>query len=522
MADFGKPKDPAGIPAWQRRPQQQPPDQSSPAAPSNRDASDASDVAAKQEFEASKVITSALQSQSQSQSPPQSQVQSQSPSGTPPSNTTSTSSSNALNTTPSNATSTAPSSATNTPPGNTTDTTPSNTTDTDGSDTAAKQEFDASKRAPDGLRDPSTASANPSATDGSDTAARQEFNASKQVIGHVRAFLDDPQVKDAPLEKKRLFLESKGIQPELITEALATESAPTSWSTADFLSSARAPTPTHRPQETSLPPIVTYPEFLIQPQKPPPLVTINRLLGTAYITGALAATLYGLSTLVIAPMSAALTDARRDLATHTSAHLETTNHKLADLVSTIPDLSKPKSTTARNPDSPEDDDDDNESTASDPTELFSRDIGTQTSPQPQTPPTTSSSTSTASTSPPTPIEKQHSRLTALRAHLESLLDSTESNRTTVLDTQSEITDFRSHLDRIVYSPPSYLYGSADSVWGTGGGGGGGSGGGLGGNSASAGGAQKKEDCVAALKAEIRGVKGVLLSAKRFPSASSVR
>ncbi|GAB7349128.1 hypothetical protein MBLNU459_g8074t1 [Dothideomycetes sp. NU459] len=357
---------------------------------------------------------------------------------------------------------------------------------TDGSDVAAKQEFDASKATP--------------STDGSDVAAEQEFEASATVIDQVRKFLEDPKVKDAPVEKKRAFLSSKGVRPEIIHEVLEMSAPATTLSPAEFANQRPVPS-ARQPQmrREDVPPIVTYPEFLVQPQKPPPLVTIDRLMTTAYLAGGAAATIYGLSKYVIGPMSESLAMARHEFADHASSRIDTFNEKLSAIVSAGPAKSHPST----KPDVG--DDLDNESVASDPTELFHRDFGTQTSPLPSplessTPPADSDLQATA-----TALDSQADRLKILQSHVSEILQGSADNGATNESVQDSVEELRRYLDTLVYSPSAYQYLPGDTVFTPPG---------------TPGGAKKKEDAAQALKAEIRGVKGVLLSAKRFPSAKA--
>ena len=71
-------------------------------------------------------------------------------------------------------------------------------------------------------------------------------------------------------------------------------------------------------KQTDQPPIVTYPEFLTQPSKPPPLMTMTTFLNTLCAFGGLSTLIYGTSKLVLAPMVDSLTDARLELHPDTS------------------------------------------------------------------------------------------------------------------------------------------------------------------------------------------------------------
>lgn len=398
------------------------------------------------------------------------------------------------------------------------------------------------------------------ATDASAQAAKQEHDASLSAIHHVRKFLEDPAVKDAPVDKKKAFLLSKNVSEDMISQVLgsidaqdatdtdgskeaarqdfeaskaepstdgSTEAAkqefdaskklpqPPSYvsttdgsteaakqefdaskvvtfSAAEFKATNPSIAPTPAPQRRDVPPIITYPEFLVQPQKPPPLVTVSRLINATYIAGALTASAYALSKYIIAPMADNLNDARHDLFEHTTDHVTEVNDKLSKLVSTVPSSAKSLPQTPA-----EFADFDNESITSDPTELFHRDVGTQTSPSLSRRPSVASDIEVIR--PDTVPLKQTNRLEIMKSHISEILEGSESNGASNQTLQESISETRHYLDGLYYTPPSYSW-NADNSLNTSG------------NSK-----DKQPDAAVALKAEIRGVKGVLLSAKRFPS-----
>ncbi|THV69133.1 hypothetical protein D6D28_06127 [Aureobasidium pullulans] len=398
------------------------------------------------------------------------------------------------------------------------------------------------------------------ATDASAQAAKQEHDASLSAVHHVRKFLEDPAVKDAPLDKKKAFLLSKNVSEDMIyhvlgsidaqdatdtdgskeaarqefeaskaepstdgsteaakqefdaskqlpqppsyvrttdgsTEAAKQEfdaSKAVSFSAAEFKATNPSTTPAPAPQRRDVPPIITYPEFLVQPQKPPPLVTVSRLINATYIAGALTASAYALSKYIIAPMADNLNDARHDLFEHTTDHVSEFNDKLSKLVSTV--LSSVKSL----PQTPaEFADFDNESITSDPTELFHRDVGTQTSPSLSRRPSVASDIEVIR--PDTVPLKQTNRLEIMKSHISEILEASESNGASNQTLQENISETRHYLDGLYYTPPSYSWNADNSL------------------NTSGTSKDKQPDAAVALKAEIRGVKGVLLSAKRFPS-----
>jgi hypothetical protein len=308
-----------------------------------------------------------------------------------------------------------------------------------------------------------------------------------QQLDIVKSFLEDPGVKDEPVEKKREFLESKGIAQAIIDQELGAKSTPSpqpSLNTADFASfkEASQPPKAQPPARIVAPPIITYPEFLEDARKPPPLITPMRVLNATYIASAIAAIAYGASTFLVKPMAASLTDARHDFAVHGQSKIDELNDRLSKIVSKIPE---PKSATDAA------DMDDTESVASDPTELFHRDIGTQTSP-PITP-APSSATQPASK---TIADKQDDRLLIIKSHLDEMLSGLEAGEQPAKDRLEETNKLRHHLDNMMYRVQT------QNVWSTGFG------------SDQKGGADA-DDVIEEVKKEIRGVKGVLLSAKRF-------
>ncbi|CAD0017903.1 unnamed protein product [Aureobasidium pullulans] len=398
------------------------------------------------------------------------------------------------------------------------------------------------------------------ATDASAQAVKQEHDASLSAVHHVRKFLEDPAVKDAPLDKKKAFLLSKNVSEDMISQVLgsidardatdtdgskeaarqefeaskaqpstdgsteaakqefdaskksprppsyvrttdgSTEAAKqefdaskaVSFSAAEFKATNPSTTSAPAPLRRDVPPIITYPEFLVQPQKPPPLVTVSRLINATYIAGALTASAYALSKYIIAPMAENLNDARHDLFEHTTDHVTEFNDKLSKLVSTVPSSAKSLPQTPA-----EFADFDNESITSDPTELFHRDVGTQTSPSLSRRPSVASDIEVIR--PDTVPLKQTNRLEIMKSHISEILEGSESNGASNQTLQESISETRHYLDGLYYTPPSYSW-NADNSLNTSG------------NSK-----DKQFDAAVALKAEIRGVKGVLLSAKRFPS-----
>ena len=254
------------------------------------------------------------------------------------------------------------------------------------------------------------------------------------------------------------------------------------------------------------PPIITYPEFLFESNKPPPLVTMQGILYTLYGAAGIGASLYGASEFLVKPMVASLTGARHELADTAQTNLRKLNEKLESTVSVIP----PHLTKKEKPYSDEEEQD-TDSVTSDPTELFHRDIGTQTTPD------ISSSTSLESGSkeekaadaPIAAVSKHMTRLESIQSQMKEIND-VEKEASSLDDTlRSSLSDLHHYLDGLIYSTPSYTTAGSYGLY---------SGATSGTDSNSSGSRKAEDDAIAGFKAEIRGVKGALLSARNFPSS----
>lgn len=134
----------------------------------------------------------------------------------------------------------------------------------------------------------------------------------------------------------------------------------------------------------------------------------------------------------------------------------------------------------------------------DPTELFHRDFGVQTSlptsphlSRPSSPDPNSSSV----------LDDQTTRLKSLRTSLQGLVEDSASEGHDVTELEGTIGILREYLDSMVYVTPSYGYSSMAGGYNGAGG---------------YGGSKDPDDEISKVKAGIRGVKGVLLSARSFP------
>lgn len=325
-------------------------------------------------------------------------------------------------------------------------------------------------------------------------------NSSSQ-LDMVETLLSEPQIKDAPTEEKRAFLESKEVPVETIDQVLKTPDASpsSSFATSDFVSFRQqqqpmqhAAEPQSQPPPASAPPIITYPEFLANAHTPAPLVTSTRVLNATYFAASVASLFYGVSNFLVKPMTANLTEARHEFSTHSKSKIDEFNDRLSKIVSKVP---KP---TAAAPAIPNVEIDETASLASDPTELYHRDMGTQTSPLPSR---RSSDSDIADTSPASArtsdsTKYQTDGLEIIKSHLNEILEGVKNQEETNQERQGNLNQLRHELDLMMYG--NVVGGLWDQDQG-------------GGKKE-----EKRHSEIDNLKKEIRGVKGVLLSARRFP------
>lgn len=333
------------------------------------------------------------------------------------------------------------------------------------------------------------------------------------LIEKASKFLEDDSIRDAPIERKKLYLESKGLsEPEIndlleiqqTPEAAVMEdygierqetskptapTAPQTPSTASITQQQETPLPTATPSKDT-PPIITYPEFLLHTQKPAPLITAPRLLTSLYIASGAVATIYGTSKYIIEPMVSNMTTARHSLFENAGANIAALNEKLEGAVSKVPDIppwSKKDDSDTESITSSSDDDDDG-------ARFFNRSAGTQTSPRLSrsnlsSPPSSSADPDEALS----PVRDHTSALLGMQKKLSDLLPADKGSTTPLGESIDEL---RAYLETLPYTKSIRLGGKA--------------------------GKQRELDAVANVKADIRGVKGVLLSARNFPSGVTAR
>ncbi|KKK15581.1 hypothetical protein P175DRAFT_0503083 [Aspergillus ochraceoroseus IBT 24754] len=389
----------------------------------------------------------------------------------------------------------------------------------------------------------------------SPTSDKEDNTSRAALVAQASKFLEDDSIRDASMDRKISFLESKGLTAPEIEGLLGVSRNPeatTSTTPGTETSTARSPSssPGTTPASPSgriatpstardVPPIITYPEFLVHQSKPPPLVTLQSVLYTLYGAAGLGASIYGASEYLVKPMLATLTSARHDLAQTAEENLKKLNEKLEANVSRIPpellSSKRPDPTAAIIDDNDDDDDDtpeaDVESITSDPTELFHRDIGTQTS-QELSPPhdqrgsqqsstttttTTDAAAATAAKDPADPdptaaVTTHQKRLETIGSRLRDFADAQNQSTTLEDTTRSRLADLQRYLDGLLYSKNTYSatasYGAYSATSTP-----------LEAVSATTPGVGKgEEEAISSVRAEIRGVKGALLSARNFPTS----
>ncbi|PYH32626.1 uncharacterized protein BO87DRAFT_378116 [Aspergillus neoniger CBS 115656] len=370
------------------------------------------------------------------------------------------------------------------------------------------------------------------------------------LIEQAAKFLEDESIRDAPTDRKVTFLQSKGLREDEINTLLGISSTPKASDTTEEeektaspdttppSSTEPAPEPTHNASASSttqptpsssittppktttttttprdIPPIITYPEFLSTPTKPPPLVTLRSVLYTLYGAAGLSASFYGASEYLIKPMLSNLTSARQELASTATSNLQKLNEKLEQNVSVIPENLKNKTANTENDSSSTD----TESITSDPTELFHRDVATQTATSDFAATYNNNNTGTDKDSPadPTAAVTDHlKRLESIRSQLRECSDTEKESSTLDSGMRTRLNELHHYLDGLIYSKPGFNPLSGYGMYSTPG---------MDSGSGAATGVGKgEEDAIANFRAEIRGVKGALLSARNFPAGRGGR
>jgi hypothetical protein len=185
-------------------------------------------------------------------------------------------------------------------------------------------------------------------------------------------------------------------------------------------------------------------------------------------------------------MLATLTESRLSLASTAQTNLSKLITQLEGMVSEIPAGAQHR----------QEEKDEDEESNEDPTELFHRDIGVQTSPL--------HSEAGSRPSTPTPdsvLTEQTSRLKSLKETLSELIEDSTSEGHDVVELEATIGVLKEYLDGMAYVTPTYNFGVV---------------GGVGGYGAGRDGGKEADDEISRVKAGIKSMKGALLSARSFP------
>ena len=201
------------------------------------------------------------------------------------------------------------------------------------------------------------------------------------------------------------------------------------------------------------------------------------MINAISLLGATTTLVYGASKYIIAPMLDSLTSARHSLFETAITNLNTLNEKLEGVVSSSP---KDALLTIEG--------DDASSSASDPTELFHRDVGVQTE-------SLQSPTSDLADSLPQeklPQEMESESLESLGQLLKEVLTHSEDILGEDVETGTKITELNLYLENLNKKPAFQSQHGRYTRYGD------------------------EQDDIAKVRAEIRGAKGALLSARTFP------
>ncbi|KAF3766379.1 hypothetical protein M406DRAFT_330206 [Cryphonectria parasitica EP155] len=354
------------------------------------------------------------------------------------------------------------------------------------------------------------------ATQQTEGVVDSQVSPSTGTLEQAKRFLQDETVRDASREKKIEFLRSKGLEEadihrllDTASEALPQTSTTMTTTTTTTEAPPRETTSTAPPSsigatqqstpeiKTDHPPIVTYPEFLTKPLKPPPLITASGLLNSLGLVAGVSTLVYGATRHLVSPMVETLLEARMDFHQNANKNLTRLVEKLEQTVSEIPAAYHSVGKPAGPGVDKADDDASSSSSYDDPYELFHRDIGVQTSPLPSISPSSPDRLTHTSTH-AEQTQYQADRLARLSVSVRGLATDVIQQAEEMVETKSVLDQFGSDLHALTYPPASfgvgssYLYGAARS---------------------------EPDDEIKRVKTNIRSVKGVLLSTRSFPAST---
>jgi hypothetical protein len=315
----------------------------------------------------------------------------------------------------------------------------------------------------------------------------------------IETIAPTPTEDETPADPAREEAEPESVpsdttSPTTAPQAGATVAKPTAFETHEFArfnTQQQQQQPMQAPpvtqQRQAPPPIITYPEFLVEAHKPPPLITPSRVINAVYLAGGISALLYGASKWLITPMVDSLSESRHEFLDHSRTKVDELNERLSKIVSKLPEAKKDGLGDGEI--------NDDESETSDPTELYHRDMGTQTdSPLPSRRASVPDVKKTA-------VDHETTTLQIMQSHFAEMADSSDRAGEASKDRLDNVNKLRHYLDGLIYNTANMpMWQAAED-----------------GMSMKPSNGAPKDDGVEELKKEIRGVKGVLLSAKRFPA-----
>ncbi|KAI9884766.1 MAG: hypothetical protein M1823_003440 [Watsoniomyces obsoletus] len=323
---------------------------------------------------------------------------------------------------------------------------------------------------------------------------------------------------------------TSGVDPKPPAEDAPGQDSPSSISETPRSAPETSPSFENQQSQRVIPPIITFPEFLLRPSAPPqskPFLRPRDVFDTVLLAGGLSATLYTIHRYVLSPMTESLTQARKSLAATALTNLSLLNTKLEASVSVIPDHQPSKLSIKDNHGDPLSGRDllvnSETSSISDPTELFHVDVGTQTSTDLLLSAQQQSQQSSGKNGAEKDKEKdkdetvlnvQTGRLRDIQSELSDIVDSERGAVEVETALRSRMTVLTTYLETLSSSPSNnYLFKQSNEPYQRG----------YKFHGHGVVGAGVKEDIIdplGASKKEIKEIKAALLNPKNFPPAAS--
>jgi hypothetical protein len=225
------------------------------------------------------------------------------------------------------------------------------------------------------------------------------------------------------------------------------------------------------------------------------LLTVKGFLNIVSAFAGASVFTYGTSKYMLEPMVESLTEARISLHETANSGLSKVIEKLEETVSEIPPETKTEANTEKDGNGLDED----QSSYGDPSEMFHRDVGVQTS-RPTTPLGSLGNQQQGSSTAPeeNPSEKQARRLGELAASVRAISDGFVTQSEELVNIKQAMDVFKEDLDKLTFPARDFV--GAYSLYSTG---------------------MKNEpdDEIKRAKENVRRVKGVLLSARSFPGSA---